>query len=191
MALRPENSGPAHRGALALAHLADRDFEVRHSALRVLSSRMSDETVFTAILNQASKEPVGWVRLMLYRELTRQRKDDSRVRDLLIERARNEENHRNREGVLTILATRYADDPEAREGEEERDRRRGHQGGAQEGERHPEQDLPRRRPERRAGLPSLEARRRARSSAVPRLRAGRRDGRRAGAWAARATRRPS
>ena len=101
--------------SLITKYLSDEDPSARSAALLALRHRMSDEAVFTAILNQAATEPVSWLRRNFYLELSRNGKHDPRVRDLLFEGAMNDYDEEVRRESVQILAETYPDDPQAQE----------------------------------------------------------------------------
>ena len=100
--------------SLITKQLSNEDSQARHAALMALRRHMNDEAVFTAILKQASEE-TSWVRMSFYGELAKHHKDDSRVKNLLLDRAANADDEETRLEIVKVLAETYPDDPQAQE----------------------------------------------------------------------------
>ncbi|HEU4768442.1 MAG TPA: HEAT repeat domain-containing protein, partial [Pyrinomonadaceae bacterium] len=79
------------------------EVHLRAGSLRALTPHIGDEVVLQAILKQAFIEPVPWLRNSFYDTLSA-RMNDSRVKEMLVDRAANDEEEEVRAHVRNILS---------------------------------------------------------------------------------------
>jgi HEAT repeat protein len=100
---------------LFVKHLSDSDFLVRYAAVSALTKYLDNEEVFATLLDKAAEEPVDWLKNMFYATLTRARREDPRVYDLLLNRAVNDEDEFGRLNTLELLAEHFRQDLKVRD----------------------------------------------------------------------------